>query len=98
MNTKQKLLLLFIILIIFNKKFKLKESFYGWIPIPTRNFRYINSDLRDNYSFIAYNNKGIPIYYDKYSNRLGYGNKGFLGSFILGLFPYHFHNYNYNYF
>jgi hypothetical protein len=88
--------LLIILIVLFLNQFKLiKENFYGWIPIPTRNFRNIGSDIRGNPVFIGHNKKGTPIFYDKNKRNIGYGNKGYRGPFMLGLFPF-LYNYLYN--
>jgi hypothetical protein len=92
MNKYIKCILLILILLSFNKKNLIKENFYGWIPTPTRYFKNINSDIRGSPVFIGYSSKGHPIFYDKNVRNIGFGNKGYLGPFMLGLFPFLFKN------
>ena len=70
------------------KNNKVRENFYGWIPTPTRYFRNINSDIRGAPIFIGHDKNGSPVFYDKVSKNIGHSNKGYLGSFILGLYPF----------
>ena len=89
---------LFIIILVLSlllRNNKVRENFYGWIPIPTRYFRHIGSDVRGGPIFIGHDKNGSPVFYDKNSENVGYGNKGYLGSFILGLFPF-WYGYNGN--
>ena len=88
MKTIFKLFLFFIGLLLISKSDVIQENFYGWIPTPTRYFRHIGSDLRGNPVFIGHDEKGIPIFYDKNRRNIGYGNKGYRGSFMMGLFPF----------
>ena len=85
-NTKYVFAILLIFL--FMKYSNINENFYGWIPTPTRYFKHIGSDLRGNPIFLGHDNHGAPVFYDKNVKNIGYGNKGYLGSFILGLFPF----------
>ena len=88
--------LLIILIILFLSKFKLiKENFYGWIPTHIKYHRHINSDIRGQPVFIGHNEKDIPSFYDKNRRNIGYGNKGYSGPFMLGLFPF-LYNYLYN--
>lgn len=88
MNTIIKCVILLISIILISQSNKIKETFYGWIPTPTRYFKHIGSDIRGNPVFIGHNEKGIPIFYDKNRRNIGYGNKGYRGSFMMGLFPF----------
>ena len=87
------LLIIILVLSIILKNKKVRENFYGWIPTPTRYFKHINSDIRGGAVFIGRDKYGRPVFYDKNSNFIGYNNKEYLGSFILGLFPF-FHKSN----
>ena len=86
-NIKYVLIFILVLFILLKNK-DVKENFYGWIPIPTRYFRNIGSDIRGGPTFIGHDRNGSPIFYDQNSKNIGYGNKGYLGSFILGLFPF----------
>ena len=88
MNSIIKLFLLLIGLLVISQLNVIKENFYGWIPTPTRYFKHIGSDLRGNPVFIGHDEKGIPVFYDKNRRNIGYGNKGYKGSFVMGLFPF----------
>ena len=98
MNRYVKFLLIILVILFLNQYKNLsliKENFYGWIPTPTRYFKHIGSDIRGNPEFIGYNERGVPIFYDKNRRDIGYGNKGYRGPFMLGLFPF-LYNYLYN--
>lgn len=92
MNRYVKCLLIILILLTFSQYNSIKENFYGWIPTPTRYFRNIGSDIRGNPVFIGYNSKGYPIFFDKNKRNIGYGNKGYIGPFMIGLFPFLYKN------